>query len=162
MKYVQLHLDDHVPIRQVERAYGIENTLVSSQVERYLQDGEDAPEPHNGNPYVALHRNKSLSEVEHLRLLVAKQEVEIVRLKRISGGRNWYKQGVRYWQRKSYEVLEALNVKYPIDFLCRVIGINRSGYYKWKAQQAKSNWYERDRLVLTQLLREERKLHPSL
>ena len=44
----------------------------------------------------------------------------------------------------------------------RGMGINRSGYYKWKARQEKPNRYEHDRLVLTQLLREEHKLHPSL
>lgn len=82
MKYVRLHLDDHVPIRQIEREYGIGHALVSSWVKRYLQDGEDALEPRNGNPYAALHSSKSLSEVERLRLLVAKQEVEIARLKK--------------------------------------------------------------------------------
>ena len=51
MKYVRLHLDDHVPIRQIEREYGIGNALVSSWVKRYLQDGEDALEAHNSNPY---------------------------------------------------------------------------------------------------------------
>ena len=45
-------------------------------------DGEEALEPRNGNPYAALHRSKNLSEVERLRLLVAKQEVEIARLKK--------------------------------------------------------------------------------
>lgn len=44
--------------------------------------GEESLEPHNGNPYTALHTSKSLSEVELLRLVVAKQAVEIVRLKR--------------------------------------------------------------------------------
>lgn len=56
--------------------------MVSSWVKRYLQDGEDALEPRNGNPYAALHTSKSLSEVERLRLIVAKQEVEIARLKK--------------------------------------------------------------------------------
>ena len=82
MRYVRLHLEDHISVRQIERDYGIGNALVSSWVKRYLQDGEDALEPHNGNPYAALHRSKSLSEVERLRLLVAKQEVEIARLKK--------------------------------------------------------------------------------
>ena len=77
MRYVRLHLEDHISVRQIERDYGIGNALVSSWVKRYLQDGEDALEPHNGNPYAALHRSKSLSEVERLRLLVAKQEIEI-------------------------------------------------------------------------------------
>ena len=82
MKYIRLHLEDHLSVRQIEEAYGISHALVSSWVKRYLQDGEDALEPRNGNPYAALHRSKSLSEVERLRLLVAKQEVEIARLKK--------------------------------------------------------------------------------
>ena len=81
MKYVRLHLDEHVALMQIEREYGIRNTLVSEWVRRYLQDGEEALEPRNGNPYAALHRSKNLSEVERLRLLVVKQEVEIARLK---------------------------------------------------------------------------------
>ena len=82
MKYIRLHLDEHVSLMQIEREYGIRNTQVSEWVRRYLQDGEEALEPRNGNPYAALHRSKNLSEVERLRLLVAKQEVEIARLKK--------------------------------------------------------------------------------
>ena len=90
MKYVRLHLDEHVSLMQIEREYGIRNTLVSEWVRRYLQDGEEALEPRNGNPYAALHRSKNLSEVERLRLLVAKQEVEIARLKK-----GYWVEGVR-------------------------------------------------------------------
>ena len=82
MKYVRLHLADHIPVRQIEKDYGVGASLISSWVKRYLQDGEEGLEPHNGNPYAALHRSKNLSEVERLRLLVAKQEVEIARLKK--------------------------------------------------------------------------------
>ena len=82
MKYVRLHLDEHIPLRQIEREYGIRNSLVAEWVKRYLQDGDEALEPRNGNPYAARHRSKNLSEVERLRLLVAKQEVEIARLKK--------------------------------------------------------------------------------
>ena len=82
MKYVRLHLEEHISAGQIEREHGIRSSLVSAWVKRYLQDGEDALEPRNGNPYAALHRSKSLSEVERLRLLVAKQEVEIARLKK--------------------------------------------------------------------------------
>ena len=82
MKYVRLHLADHIPVRQIEKDYGVGASIISSWVKRYLQDGEEALEPHNGNPYAALHRSKNLSEVERLRLLVAKQEVEIARLKK--------------------------------------------------------------------------------
>ena len=82
MKCVKLHLDEHIALKQIEREYGIRKTLVSEWVKRYLQDGEEALEPRNGNPYAALHRSKNLTEVERLRLLVAKQEVEIARLKK--------------------------------------------------------------------------------
>ena len=82
MKYVRLHLEEQISVGQIEREYGIGHALVSSWVKRYIEDGEDALEPRNGNPYAALHRSKSLSEVERLRLLVAKQEVEIARLKK--------------------------------------------------------------------------------
>ena len=82
IKYIRLHLDEHIPLRQIEREYGIGNSLVAEWVKRYLQDGEEALEPRNGNPYAALHRSKNLSEVERLRILVAKQEVEIARLKK--------------------------------------------------------------------------------
>ena len=89
LKYVRLHLDEHIALRQIEREYGIRNTLVAEWVKRYLQDGEEGLASRNGNPYAALHRSKNLSEIERLRLLVAKQEVEIARLKKgywVEGG----------------------------------------------------------------------------
>lgn len=69
-------------IRQLEKENGISHSLISTWVKKYLEEGEDALEPHNGNPYAALHTSKSLSEVERLWLIVAKQEVEIARLKK--------------------------------------------------------------------------------
>lgn len=82
LKIIKEHLEEHKSIREIEKEYGVNNSLVSAWVKRYLEDGEDALEPHNGNPYAALHTSKSLSEVERLRLIVAKQEVEIARLKK--------------------------------------------------------------------------------
>jgi len=83
LKYVRLHLDEHISIGGIEREYGVDSRLVSAWVKKYLEDGEDALEPqHKGNPYAALHRSKSLSEVERLRLMVAKLEVENARLKK--------------------------------------------------------------------------------
>lgn len=82
LKYVLLHLDEHISLEGIEREYGVSHKLVSAWVKKYLEDGEDALEPHNGNPYAALHTSKSLSEVERLRLMVAKLEVENARLKK--------------------------------------------------------------------------------
>ena len=39
--------------------------------------------------------------------------------------------------------------------------INRSGYYKWKSRQGQQTRYEKDRILLTDLLQKEHKKHPS-
>ena len=51
--------------------------------------------------------------------------------------------------------------KYPIVFLCQLMGVSKSGYYKWKKRQGKLNRYEQDRQLLTTLLTEQHKKHPS-
>ena len=82
MHYIHLHLDEHLSVREIERKYGVGSSLVSAWVKRYLEDGEEALEAKNGNPYAALYTSKSLSEMDRLRLIIAKQEVEIARLKK--------------------------------------------------------------------------------
>ena len=52
-------------------------------------------------------------------------------------------------------------MKYPIDFLCQIMDINRSGYYKWKERQGQLNRYEKDRILLTELLQKAHEKHPS-
>ena len=82
LEIIRHHLEEHQSIRKIEKDCGVNHSLVSRWVKTYLEEGEDALEPHNGNPYAALHTSKSLSEVEHLRLMVAKLEVENARLKK--------------------------------------------------------------------------------
>ena len=82
LRIVMLHLEEHNSVEQIGKERGVSPGLVSAWVKKYLAEGKDALEPHNGNPYAALHTSKSLSEVERLRLIVAKQEVEIARLKK--------------------------------------------------------------------------------
>lgn len=82
LKIVKLHLEEHISISEIGRQYSMGSGMVSSWVKKYLEEGEDALEPRKGNPYAALHTSKSLSELERLRLIVAKQEVEIARLKK--------------------------------------------------------------------------------
>ena len=82
LKMVKLHLDEHLSIREIEQRYSVDHSLISAWTKKYLSEGEDALVPRKGNPYAALHKCKSLSEIERLRLIVAKQEVEIARLKK--------------------------------------------------------------------------------
>ena len=51
--------------------------------------------------------------------------------------------------------------KYPIVFLCQLMEVNKSGYYKWKKRQGIMNRYAKDRQLLTELLAEQHRIHPS-
>ena len=51
--------------------------------------------------------------------------------------------------------------KYPVKMLCELLDVSRSGYYKWLKRKGKPNIYERDRQILTELLQEEHRKHPS-
>jgi len=82
LKIVKLYLDDHVPVKEIESTYHVSRGSVCHWAKQYVEEGESALVPRNGNPYAALHTSKSLTEIERLRLLVAKQEVEIARLKK--------------------------------------------------------------------------------
>ena len=81
---VHKHLDEHVSLRTLEAEYNADRSMICKWVKKYIAEGESSfkPQRRPGNPCAALHTSKSLSEVERLRLLVAKQEVEIARLKK--------------------------------------------------------------------------------
>ncbi|MGI5899297.1 MAG: helix-turn-helix domain-containing protein [Christensenellales bacterium] len=87
--------------------------MIRRWVQKYDEAGEHGLRPkRRGNPYAALTTGKSLTEIERLRLLVAKQEIEIEWLKRLLGERSWCRQGVRCRLRQEYEVAQALKVEY--------------------------------------------------
>ena len=81
---VHKHLDDHISVKKLEKEYQVEHSIICRWTKEYLQGGESAfePKPRPGNKFAALHRSKNLSELDRLRLLVAKQEIEIARLKK--------------------------------------------------------------------------------
>ena len=84
LEIVRKHLDEHISVRSLEREYGAEHGMICRWVKEYTSGGEAGLEPQKrpGNKFAALHRSKNLSELERLRLLVAKQEIEIARLKK--------------------------------------------------------------------------------
>lgn len=51
--------------------------------------------------------------------------------------------------------------KYSVKLLCELLGVNRTGYYKWLKRKGRPNRYEKDRELLTDLLQEEHQKHPS-
>ncbi len=78
------HLEEHRSVRSLEKEYGAEHSMICRWVKEYISDGEAGltPKPRPGNKFAALHTKKDLSELEYLRLMVAKQEIEIARLKK--------------------------------------------------------------------------------
>ena len=84
LEIVHKHLNDHISVKKLEKEYQVEHSTICHWTKKYLVGGEAAFEPKSrpGNKFSALHRSKNLTEVERLRLLVAKQEIEIARLKK--------------------------------------------------------------------------------
>lgn len=81
---VHKHLNEHVSVRTLEREYHADRSMICRWVKKYTIEGEDsfAPKKRPGNPFSALHTSKNLSEIERLRLMVAKLEIENERLKK--------------------------------------------------------------------------------
>ena len=81
---VQRHLDEHVSVRTLEKEYTADRSMICRWVKEYLAEGEQSfiPKGHPGNPFAALHTSKKLSELDRLRLMVAKLEIENARLKK--------------------------------------------------------------------------------
>ena len=81
---VHKHLDEHISVRTLEIEYTADRSMICRWVKEYIAEGESAfiPKGHPGNPFAALHTSKKLSELERLRLIVAKLEIENERLKK--------------------------------------------------------------------------------
>ena len=84
LEIIHKHLDDHVSLRTLEKEYHAERSMISHWVKRYIAEGKAGIQPkvRPGNKFAALHTSKKLSELERLRLMVAKLEIENERLKK--------------------------------------------------------------------------------
>ena len=54
-----------------------------------------------------------------------------------------------------------LKDKYSIANLCKIMNVNRSGYYKWCKRKGSLNRYEEDRKILSELIQEVHMKHKS-
>ena len=80
-------INENIPFKKIGDELGIADTTIGKWVRAYEKDGIDGLKSKtgkcgSGNPYAALHVNKNLTEVERLRLELAKKEVECERLKK--------------------------------------------------------------------------------
>ena len=81
---VHKHLDEHISVRTLEREYTADKSMICRWVKEYIAEGESAfsPKGQPVNPCAALQTSKKLSELERLRLIVTKLEIENERLKK--------------------------------------------------------------------------------
>ena len=80
-------INENIPYRTLAKELGIHNERIRTWVIKYQKDGIEGLKSKtgkcgSGNPYAALHTKKNLTEVERLRLELAKKEVECERLKK--------------------------------------------------------------------------------
>ena len=102
-------INESIPFKKIGDELGISHTTISKWVRAYEKDGIDGLKSKtgkcgSGNPYAALHNKKNLTEVERLRLELAKKEIECERLKK-----GYSVKGVG--QRKEYVTTNKKNLK---------------------------------------------------
>ena len=83
---VNMNLQDHMSIIQIEKETGISDSLISAWIHKYLDNGlqglENKKNKKSGNVYAALHTSKSLTKEERLELENMKLKIENERLKK--------------------------------------------------------------------------------
>lgn len=84
LRIVKRYFEEGITQRPLAKEEGIAHGMLSNWIKKYHEEGPDGliNKKKTGNPFSALHTSNSLTEVERLRLLVAKQEIEIERLKK--------------------------------------------------------------------------------
>lgn len=102
-------INEDIPFKKIGDELGISDTTISKWVRAYEKDGIDGLKSKtgkcgSGNPYAALHTKKNLTEIERLKLELAKKEVECERLKK-----GYSVKGVG--RRKEYVIISKKNSK---------------------------------------------------
>lgn len=84
LRIVQRYLNEELGIKRLAKVENMDYSLLNHWIHKYLDNGESGlkSKGHPGNTFAALHTSTNLTELEKLRLTVAKQEIEIERLKK--------------------------------------------------------------------------------
>lgn len=84
LRIIKQYLEGNLSQSIIAKQENISSGMLSNWVKKYIDEGEASltNKRKTGNKFAALYTSKSLSEVEKLKLIVAKQEVEIERLKK--------------------------------------------------------------------------------
>lgn len=84
LRIVKRYYDEGIGRHSLARDEGISGGMLWNWIQKYREEGASGlvNKKKTGNKFAALTNSKSLTEVERLRLIIAKQEVEIERLKK--------------------------------------------------------------------------------
>ena len=84
MRIVQRYFSEDLGIKRLAKEENMDYSLLNHWIHKYLDNGEDGlkSKGHPGNTFAANHKSKNLTEIEKLKFTVAKQEIEIERLKK--------------------------------------------------------------------------------
>ncbi len=84
LRIVRRYYEEGIGHVLLAREEGIATGMLSTWIRKYQEEGPKGliNKKKTGNPFAALHTSTSMNETEMLRLLVAKQEIEIERLKK--------------------------------------------------------------------------------
>ena len=81
--------------------------------------------------------------------------------KRVHGERRWCGKGVLQLRRCEFEIVYALSADFPVWRVCRVMGINRSGFYKWRDSVLRPSEKKKKREADIALFKEFHEKFPS-
>ncbi|MBQ1745634.1 MAG: IS3 family transposase [Clostridiales bacterium] len=81
--------------------------------------------------------------------------------KRLRSERSWCKQGIHYIRRREFEIVFELSGDFPVKKLCDVLGVNRSGFYKWKNRLEKPSAKMKSFIQDVQIFKEYHERFPS-
>ena len=106
---VKRYLEGNMSICSLARDVGVDDRTLGKWIHSYEKNGIGGLKSRtgkcgSGNPYAALHTKKEITEVEKLRLELAKKEVECERLKK-----GYSVKGVG--RRKEYVIINKKNSK---------------------------------------------------
>ena len=84
IRIVKRYFDEHIGVRTLAKEENMSRDTLRQWISRYLKDGEKALEnkKKTRNKYAALNTSKCLTLEENQRLIIAKQQIEIERLKK--------------------------------------------------------------------------------
>ena len=82
-------------------------------------------------------------------------------MKRVHGERRWCGKGVLQLRRCEFEIVYALSAGFPVWRVCRVMGINRSGFYKWRDSVLRPSEKKKKREADIALFKEFHERFPS-